>query len=57
MEYAVAQSTKRARLKIGVQGMVAMSLPPEVHYARDVLLDPYYIACEPERHARRSTFH
>jgi len=40
---------KGARLKIGRQGMVGhVAGTGKMHYAKDVDLDPYYIACEPE---------
>jgi phosphoserine phosphatase RsbU/P len=40
---------KGARLKIGCEGMVGhVAGTGAIHYARDVRLDPYYIACEPE---------
>jgi len=38
---------KGARLKIGEEGMVGhVASTGEMHYARDVSLDPYYIPCE-----------
>ena len=38
---------KGARLKIGREGMVGhVALTGEMHYAKDVNVDPYYIACE-----------
>ena len=40
---------KGSRLKIGRQGIVGhVSATGRMHYAPDVRLDPYYIACEPE---------
>lgn len=43
------QNKKGSRLKIGVQGMVGhVAATGAIHYARDVRLDPYHIACEPE---------
>lgn len=40
---------KGCRLKIGQEGMVGHAAATgATHYARDVRLDPYYIACEPE---------
>jgi len=40
---------KGTRLKIGVQGIVGyVAATGAIHYAADVLLDPYYIPCEPE---------
>ena len=42
------QHKKGSRLKIGRQGMVGhVAATAEMHYAHDVRLDPYYIACEP----------
>ena len=36
------------RLKIGREGIVGrVSVTGQMHYAPDVLLDPYYVACEP----------
>ena len=38
---------KGARAKIGVRGMVGhVALTGETRYARDVRVDPYYVACE-----------
>src|SRR5271168_1091217 len=38
---------KGARAKIGVRGMVGhVALTGETRYARDVSVDPYYVACE-----------
>ncbi|HMG03279.1 MAG TPA: GAF domain-containing SpoIIE family protein phosphatase [Edaphobacter sp.] len=40
---------KGARLKIGGEGMVGyVAGTGQMHYAPDVTVDPYYIACEPE---------
>jgi phosphoserine phosphatase RsbU/P len=40
--------TKGSRLKIGREGIVGhVSATGQLHYAPDVRLDPYYIACEP----------
>jgi phosphoserine phosphatase RsbU/P len=42
------QNKKGSRLKIGRQGMVGhVAAIGRTHYAPDVRLDPYYIACEP----------
>jgi sigma-B regulation protein RsbU (phosphoserine phosphatase) len=44
------------RLKIGKQGMAGrVAATRKMHYAPDVRLDPYYIACEP-RHALRGRY-
>jgi phosphoserine phosphatase RsbU/P len=40
---------KGERLKIGLQGMVGhVAATGAMYYARDVRLDPYYVACEPD---------
>ncbi|MBV8820497.1 MAG: SpoIIE family protein phosphatase [Acidobacteriaceae bacterium] len=40
---------KGSRLRIGRQGMVGhVAATAKMRYARDVRLDPYYLACEPE---------
>jgi sigma-B regulation protein RsbU (phosphoserine phosphatase) len=40
---------KGARLKTGVEGMVGyVAATGKTRYARDVRIDPYYLACEPE---------
>lgn len=40
---------KGARLQIGRQGMVGhVAATGHMHYAPDVMLDPYYVACEPD---------
>jgi phosphoserine phosphatase RsbU/P len=44
-----------SRLKIGRQGIVGhVAATGEMHYAPDVCLDPYYIACEPETRSEAS---
>jgi sigma-B regulation protein RsbU (phosphoserine phosphatase) len=41
--------SKGARLKIGREGMVGhVAATGRMHYAKDVDLDPYHVACEPE---------
>ena len=43
------QNQKGCRLKIGRQGMVGhVAASGRMHYAPDVRLDRYYIACEPD---------
>ncbi len=45
---------KGDRLQIGREGMVGyVAATGKMHYARDVRLDPHYIACEPD-HTLRS---
>jgi sigma-B regulation protein RsbU (phosphoserine phosphatase) len=40
---------KGARMRVGHRGMVGhVAATGRMHYAKDVSLDPYYIACEPE---------
>ena len=40
---------KGSRLKIGCEGMVGyVAASGQMHYAPDVTVDPYYIACEPD---------
>ena len=42
-----AKFHKGRRLKIGRQGMVGhVAATGEMHYAKDVSVDPYYVACE-----------
>lgn len=42
------QKSRGMRLKIGCEGMVGhVAATGEMHYAPDVRVDPYYIACEP----------
>jgi len=42
------QHSKGERLRIGCEGMVGhVAATGQMHYAPDVSLDPYYIACEP----------
>jgi sigma-B regulation protein RsbU (phosphoserine phosphatase) len=43
------RNTKGSRFKIGRDGMVGhVAATGELRYARDVRLDPYFIACEPD---------